>query len=240
MSGESLWYLSQATGLVCLVLFSAVLVLGILVGLRAALPGLPRFGTLALHRSLSLLSMAFLTVHVLTAVLDSYAGIDWYAALVPFASGYQPLWIGLGALSLDLLLAVAATSLLRRRIGHRAWRAVHWSAYASWPVAVLHGYSLGSGDGSAMTGWGLWLTVGCVLAVLGAVGLRIAAARRPRPTPATLLSALDVRTPEPPPVPFPPVPSARRSHRHDQEADYRSDRDRSDRDRAAERRVGAA
>ena len=60
------------------------------------------------------------------------------------------------------MLAVVATSLLRARLGRRAWRAVHWLAYASWPVAVLHGVKLGNGTGHLMAGWMLWLTAGCV------------------------------------------------------------------------------
>jgi predicted ferric reductase len=126
------------------VLFSAVMLLGIAVRLRTRLPGLPRFGTSDLHRNLSLLSVAFLGAHIVTAVVDSYVSIGWLAVLVPFASGYQPLWTGLGTVAFDLLLAVAATSLLRVRLGHRVWRGVHWLAYASWPVAVVHGVGIGT------------------------------------------------------------------------------------------------
>jgi sulfoxide reductase heme-binding subunit YedZ len=186
-----LWYASQATGVVSLVLFSAVTVLGVLVRLRAPLPGLPRFGTVTLHRTLSLLAMSFLLVHILTAVADSYVNISLLDTVLPFASAYQPLWLGLGTVAFDLMLAVIATSLLRARIGHRVWRAVHWLAYASWPVAVWHGVTLGAGDGSWISGVALWLTVGCVAAVLAAVGVRVyAAARTARPdTPAAVLAA---------------------------------------------------
>jgi predicted ferric reductase len=180
------WYLNRATGIVSLVLLSAVMLLGIAVRLRTRLPGLPRFATSGLHRNLSLLSVAFLCAHIVTAVVDGYVSIGWVDVLVPFASGYQPWWTGLGTVAFDLLLAVLVTSLLRMRLGHRVWRAVHWTAYASWPVAVAHGVGIGTDSGT----WALWLTVGCVALVLAAVAVRVVgdARRSRRDQPASVLA----------------------------------------------------
>ena len=93
------------------------------------------------------------------------------AAVVPFHSSYRPLWLAFGALSFDLLLAVVATSLLRQRLGHRAWRITHWLAYAAWPVALLHTVGTGS---DVKRGWLLALCAICLAAVLVAVCLRTA------------------------------------------------------------------
>ena len=93
---------------------------------------------------MSLLVIVFLVIHIVTSVLDSFAPISLTAAVIPFVSSYRPLWLGLGTLSFDLILALAITSLIRRRLGYATWRAVHWLAYASWPVAVLHGLGTGS------------------------------------------------------------------------------------------------
>jgi predicted ferric reductase len=166
-----LWYTSRATGVVSLVLLTAVLVLGLLVSRQRRLPGLPRFGALSLHRYLSLLAVGFLVVHILTAVADTYVSIPLIAAIVPFASHYQPLWLGLGAVSLDLMIALIVTSLLRARIGRRTWRVVHWLAYLSWPVAIAHG--IGSGP-DLRSGWLFWLTIASVLAVAAAIAWRVA------------------------------------------------------------------
>ena len=87
----------------------------------------PRFTLHALHRNLSLLTLVFLAVHVASAIIDPYAGIAWLDVVVPFVSTYHPFWLGLGAVALDLILAVVVTSLLRLRMA--AWRAVHLSAY---------------------------------------------------------------------------------------------------------------
>jgi sulfoxide reductase heme-binding subunit YedZ len=166
---KELWYLSRGTGIVSLALLSLVLVLGVLTRSARPLPGLPRFVTAGLHRNASLLAVAFLGVHIGTAVVDPYALTGVLDVVVPFHGGYRPLWVGLGTLAFDVLLALTATSLLRRHLNVRVWRTVHWAAYACWPLAVLHG--LGAGT-DAWASWSRAITVSCVLAVAAAVGWR--------------------------------------------------------------------
>jgi hypothetical protein len=96
------------------------------------------------HRNLTLLTIVFVVVHVVTTVLDGYAPIRLFDALVPFMSPYRPVWLGLGAVAFDLVLALVVTSLLRARLGYRYWRWIHWLAYASWPVALVHALGTGS------------------------------------------------------------------------------------------------
>jgi len=131
----------------------------------------PRFVIGALHRNVSLLALAFLVVHILTSVLDGFASISLLDALVPFVGSYRPFWLGLGAVSFDLFLAVILTSLVRARIGFNGWRAVHWLAYASWPIALLHGLGTGS---DAKASWLQVLTVVCVVLVVVALLVRVA------------------------------------------------------------------
>jgi methionine sulfoxide reductase heme-binding subunit len=169
-----LWYASRATGVVALLLLTAVMVLGLLVSRRGRVPGLPRFATTGLHRNLSLLATVFVVVHVATAVLDGYVSIPVTAAVVPLTSSYERLWLGLGAVSLDLMLAAVVTSLLRRHLSRRVWLAVHLTAYLSWPVAWVHSV-FASGDLQA--GWLLALAAACAAAVVGAAGWRVTAAR---------------------------------------------------------------
>lgn len=167
------WYLTRGAGTVAMLLLTASVVLGIVDFSRWRTAGWPRFLTDALHRNVSMLALVMVVIHVITTVADGFAPIGLQDAIVPFLSPYRPLWLGLGALSFDLLVAVALTSALRRHVGYRAWRAVHWSAYACWPLAILHGLGTGS-DASAA--WMLLLTVGCLAAVLLAVGWRVASA----------------------------------------------------------------
>jgi methionine sulfoxide reductase heme-binding subunit len=182
-----LWYATRATGVVALVLLTATVVLGVAGWSRLATPRWPRMVTAGLHRSMSLLAVAFVAAHVLTTVLDSYAPIGWVSAVVPFSSPYRTFWLGLGTVAFDLLLAVVITSLLRVRLGYRSWRAVHWAGYAAWPIALWHG--LGTGTDSRLP-WLLALDAVCVTAVACAAGWRLAAsANRPRWAVRTLICA---------------------------------------------------
>jgi Ferric reductase like transmembrane component len=163
------WYMTRSTGWVSLLLLTATVVLGVIEVNRWSTGGWPRFVVHALHRYVSLLVLVFLALHILTAVLDSFATIGLVEAVIPFVGSYRPIWLGLGAVAFDLLLAVTVTSLIRQRIGYRAWRIVHWLAYACWPVALVHALGTGSDVKSA---WSLALTAICVLAVMAAVGVR--------------------------------------------------------------------
>jgi sulfoxide reductase heme-binding subunit YedZ len=172
------WYASRATGVVTLLLFTAVLVLGLLVTRKGRLPGLPGFAVTSLHRNLSLLGLAFVVVHVLTAVLDGYVSIPLVSAVIPFTSEYERFWLGLGAVALDLIIAIILTSLVRGRLRRRWWRSVHLLAYLSWPVAFAH--CLGASK-DLRQGWLLDLAAGCALLVLAATVWRLAAAARRLP-----------------------------------------------------------
>ena len=160
------WYLTRASGTVSLILLTASVVIGIAAIARLRGPGVPRFVVDGVHRTASLLAVAFLAVHIITSVLDSFASISLVDAVIPFVGSYRPLWLGLGTVAFDLLLAVAITSLVRDRMGHATWRGVHWLAYVAWPVAVVHGLGTGS---DIHQSWLQLITVACVLTVLAAV-----------------------------------------------------------------------
>jgi methionine sulfoxide reductase heme-binding subunit len=135
---QNLWFVSRASGVILLILFSTVMVLGVATQTGATPRRWARFTVAELHRTLSLFAVALLGLHVVTAILDPYVSIGWAATVLPFTSHYERLAISLGTLAIDLGGAVLITSLFRTRIGRRAWRAVHWLAYLAWPAAFLH------------------------------------------------------------------------------------------------------
>ena len=161
LDGPLLWYLNRATGVVAIVLLTITTVLGVLaIGGRPA-RGIPRFVTQAFHRNVALLSFLLLIVHLVTAVLDTFVEIRWYEAFVPFVGSYEPLWVGFGALAVDLMIVVVVTSLFRTRMKHNLWRGIHITAYALWGLAIGHGIGVGTDMTESM-----WLlTVVCAIAV---------------------------------------------------------------------------
>jgi sulfoxide reductase heme-binding subunit YedZ len=175
LNNTILWYATRGAGAVSLVLLSAVVVLGILSVLRVQSTGWPRFLTVGLHRNLALMTLVFLALHIVTAVVDPFTHLGWLAAVVPFSSYYRTFWLGLGTIAFELLLAVVLTSLVRGSIGQVAWRLVHWLTYACWPFAILHGVGTGT---DAWSAWLFTLQAICVVAVLAAIAYRLMAGSR--------------------------------------------------------------
>jgi len=179
---QDLWFVSRASGLVLLVLFSVVVVLGVAARMGSSPKNWPRFVFIELHRTLALFAVALLALHVVTAILDPFVTIGWAATFVPFLSPYRAWQIGLGTLAVDVAGAVIITSLLRVRLGFRAWRAVHWLAYIAWPVAFVHSITAGTD----LTIWWVALTEwACAAAVAVAVVARILFAVRGSVVPGT-------------------------------------------------------
>jgi len=158
---------------VTLLLLTLSMALGIVNVRRWRSERWPRFLLDRLHRNVSLLVLAVLVAHIITSVLDGFAPISLLDAVAPFVGSYRPIWLGLGALSLDLLVALTVTSLLRGWVGQRTWRAIHWTAYAAWPIAVLHGVGTGT---DSFSPWLLAITLACVGAVLAVTVWRLRAA----------------------------------------------------------------
>ena len=173
LSTKTLWYAARGTGFVTVVMLTLSLTLGILTTLRLKSKYWPRFVTAALHKNVSLLAVVFLAAHIASTVFDPVSPVHLLNAIIPFTGSYRPLWIGCGVVAVDLLAALVVTSLLRQHIGYRVWRAVHWSAYACWPIAMLHGLKSGT---DAATPWARGVYITCAALVLAAVAGRVIAA----------------------------------------------------------------
>lgn len=167
MTSEQLWYTSRAAGVTSIALLTAVVVLGTLLSSRRAAPNTSTV-RMAVHRWLSLATLAFLALHIVTAVVEGFVKISWLAVVVPFVAGWQPLWVGFGALAVDLLIVTVLSSLLRPLLPERLWRGLHWATYALWPLAIAHGLLLGTANEPILRG----VTIACAAIGVGAIGLR--------------------------------------------------------------------
>jgi sulfoxide reductase heme-binding subunit YedZ len=164
------WYLMRASGMVALVLLTLTLIAGIAGVRRWSTDSWRRSVVTFLHRNVALLAVVFLAIHITTAVIDADVSVGWLAAVLPFASRWDSLWVGLGAVSVDIMLALVVTSLVRTRLSHRLWRSIHWLGYASWPLAVLHGFESGT---DSTTGWARAVYITAIVAVTAAVIWRL-------------------------------------------------------------------
>jgi sulfoxide reductase heme-binding subunit YedZ len=167
---KAVWYVLRGSGLVAFVLLSMTVALGVVGVKRWQSTRWSRLVTAGLHKNLALLALSFLAVHIVSAVFDSYIGLNVVGVVVPFVSSYRPLFVGLGVLALDLLVAVVGTSLLRRKVSNRAWRLVHFSTWLLWPLALVH--ALGAGTDS-LHSWGLGVVALCGGTVVAAALWRL-------------------------------------------------------------------
>jgi sulfoxide reductase heme-binding subunit YedZ len=205
VSSTTLWYITRASGIVALVLLTVTMVLGVITTSRARSRNWPGFAQQELHRRISMLSVVFLAVHVLTSILDTYVHIGWLAIFVPFASSYGRFWVAMGTVALDLMVAVFLSSLLRSRMRPGTWRGIHWLAYGCWPIALAHTFGLGTDAGE---GWVVILGVVCVVSVGLALLWRLKATANQGST----VSTVAIEPPRPPRL---VASSSARGTRHD-------------------------
>lgn len=166
----ALWYLGRGTGVSALVLLTLSVCLGIVTRSGRRLPGLPRFALTDLHKTAALTAAGLLAVHIGTLLFDPYAQLRLADVVLPFQGQYRPIYLGLGTLAIDLVALVVATSLLRHRIGPRAFKVVHWLTYLLWPLALLHGLGIGT---DAPSTWFTALSAACVGLVAMIVAWRV-------------------------------------------------------------------
>jgi DMSO/TMAO reductase YedYZ heme-binding membrane subunit len=188
------WYTARASGLVAWAMLTASVLWGLALSTRA-LGNRPRPNWLLdLHRFLGGLAVVFTGVHLGSLALDSYIGFGPAELFVPLASRYRPGAVAWGVVALYLLVAVEVTSLLRRRIAKRTWRAVHYLTFPLFVVATVHGITAGT-DRDAYVVRAVALTA--TIAVAAGTALRIARAEEEAQRRAAVPSS-----PPPPPPPY--------------------------------------
>jgi sulfoxide reductase heme-binding subunit YedZ len=187
LTSPYLWYTSRVSGVISLVMLTLVIVLGILISTRVGGRRVGRFEITEMHRSISLITMIFVAIHVVTTVIDAYVNIDWISVVVPMTANYKRLPVAIGTVAIDLMAAVWLSSQLKERIDPQAWRAIHFSSYASFVAAASHSYLVGTDERSR---WGLIVLGGCVAVVFLATVWRIVG-RTERAVGRTALSPLE-------------------------------------------------
>lgn len=205
LTSPYLWYTTRATALVTLVLFTMVVALGTFVANRVGGAYVGRFEVNELHRSMSMVAVVFLGIHVASTVADSYVPTGVLSVFVPLTSSYRRVAIGVGAVALDLIAAVWISSLLKARIANNSWRFIHWFSWLGFATAIVHAYLSGT---DARHGWGLALVGACAAVGVGAavwrfLGRPTRAAGRTALSPLTSGTSIPARAPLRAPSPEP-------------------------------------
>lgn len=177
------WYLVRGSGFVVYVLLTAGVVLGLLLSLRWRNDAWPRLLTEDVHQFFQLLAGSFLTIHIASTLLDSYVHFAWYDVLIPLTGPYRVPWMAAGIISMYLGLALALSIYVRRQIGYRAWRLLHYGGFAAWLLALVHGIATGT---DTRAPWGLAIYIASLILVAGLLAVRFAGVPLPLGLPPPL------------------------------------------------------
>ncbi|MGE5251533.1 MAG: hypothetical protein ACM3QS_15130 [Bacteroidota bacterium] len=186
---KAFWYLARASALASLTLLWISMALGVGITNKMARlwPGAP--AAFAIHEYVNLLGLAFAVFHALILLGDRYIGFSFVQLLMPFStSTYRPLWVGLGQLAFYLWVLVTLSFYVRKGIGQKSWRLIHYASYLMYLLGVFHGIFSGTDSGAGWLQKYYWFTAGSLLFLLI---YRILASladklfpQKPRPTPA--------------------------------------------------------
>lgn len=166
------WYTARASGFTALLMLTASVAIGLVLGMKLRSPMWPRFLTVDLHRFVTMATLIFIGVHLAALLVDPYMQFSPVELVVPFASGYRAAGMALGITAAYLLLAIWISSQLRGAIGWRWWRRLHYASYALYPAVVGHVLLTGTDAGAL---WGQAVLFGSLFAV-GSLGLARAGA----------------------------------------------------------------
>lgn len=185
------WYAARAAGVAAYVLLSLVVLLGLTMAGRKSLPRWPKFALEDVHRFAGLLVGTFVIIHIITIAIDAWLPFSLGSIIIPLISKYRPVWVALGIVAAELLLALAVTNHYRDRLPYHYWRRAHYLNFVVWTAATFHGIGSGT-DRSAP--WLLALYALATTTVAGAIAWRLTRGRLSRPyaVPLIVLAAAAV------------------------------------------------
>jgi sulfoxide reductase heme-binding subunit YedZ len=164
------WYVDRAAGYTALVLLTVSILLGLLLSMKLSSPRWPRFLTNDLHEHIALVTLVFIGVHGLAILIDPFMRFGWADVLVPFSTAYHPAAMALGIVSGYVALAVWLSSRVRKRIGHRMWRRLHYATFAVYGFAIVHTLLIGN---DRSTTWGRAVVLASLASVVAMTALRV-------------------------------------------------------------------
>ncbi len=138
------WYVTRAAGIIAYLLLWFSTILGLAVSSKYMDIMLDRMFTYDFHQFISLLSIFFLLVHILVLLVDRYLPYSVAQILIPFISPYRPFWVGIGVISFYVILLVTITFYIKKRIGMKSFRVIHYLSLAGFLGGLLHGFFSGT------------------------------------------------------------------------------------------------
>ena len=172
------WYVDRAAGYTALVLLTASILLGLLLSLKVASPRWPRFLTNDVHEYITLMALVFIAIHGFAILIDPFMRFGWGDVLVPLGTAYHPMAMALGIVAGYLALAIWLSSRVRKQIGFRMWRRLHYATFLVYTFSCVHSLLIGN---DRTTTWGRGVVVMSVVLVVALTAIRVATSGPDRP-----------------------------------------------------------
>jgi predicted ferric reductase len=138
------WYVARAAGLgAYLVLFIDV-ILGLMVRTKVGDRLVARWQSFDLHQFTSFVAIGLLALHVVALLGDHYIGYTVPQVLIPFTSPYRPVETAFGVIGMYLIVVTTVSFWLKRFIGQRGWRTLHYATFSAFFLSLLHGLTAGT------------------------------------------------------------------------------------------------
>lgn len=202
------WYIGRASGILAFILFSIVIMNGLLMTTRLVIKLLPPALNLEMHKTLSWLGFGMLFLHIASLTFDQYFQLTWLEAFIPFSlerpfrsvPGFDLTWtIGIGSVALYGIALLLITSQWRGKIvSMKIWRLIHYASFATYLLFLAHGIFSGS-DTNAW--WMLWIYGVSAATIIALVILRIIISVKkltPKPVSAAVPAPVETLTPPQP------------------------------------------
>lgn len=163
------WIIARSAGFTAYLLLSASMLAGLTLKARILGKAVRPAAITDVHKTLAVAGLAALALHGVALVLDRTVEVTPLGLLVPGLVDYRTWWVGAGVVAGELMALVTASFWVRKRIGSKVWRRLHWASFAAFLLAAVHGLTAGSDSDRP---WALALYATTLGAVAGATAWR--------------------------------------------------------------------
>lgn len=148
---QSAWYLARASGTVAYLTMTASMLWGLLLSSKLVKDIVPPALSLAMHNTLSWIALGLTVFHAVALLFDHYYTFTVANLLIPFTGPYSPLWVGLGIIGFYLMLLTTLSFYVRKQIGQKNWRRLHFVTFGIYLLVTVHGLAAGT-DAALLSG----------------------------------------------------------------------------------------
>jgi predicted ferric reductase len=138
------WYMARAGGIIAYLLMWLSVVWGLLLSTKITARLIPPSLAYGLHEFVSIMAVIFAVLHSVVLLGDKYINFNILHLVVPFTATYEPVWTGMGTVGFYLITAMTTSFYVRKQIGQKVWRKLHYFTFLAFGLVLVHGLMAGT------------------------------------------------------------------------------------------------